>query len=425
MPAITAPRGTQDILPDRSPRWEWILRSHADLAQRSGYALLETPIFEATELFERGTGAGTDVVEKEMYTFRDRGDRSITLRPETTPSAVRAVLQAHLDQETRPVRVRYAGPQFRYDRPQAGRYRQFWQVGVEAIGEHSPGFDVEVVDLAWRYFQSLGIEGISLQLNTLGDLDDRTRYRAALVAYYTPHRQQLCDDCTRRLEINPLRLLDCKRDSGLVAGAPDIAGSLSAPSREFFERVQSGLRGRVPYRLNPRLVRGLDYYAHTTFEVWHESLQGAQNALGGGGRYDGLAAVLGFPSTPGVGYALGVERILHVCETAGLGPNAAQRTAITVISLDAASLNVALGHADQLRGAGREAVVDASDRRLDRRLRNAERSGSRVAVIVGSDEARDGTITVRDLVGRSQTTTPAAALGEHVDAILRKQQSDA
>ena len=282
---------------------------------------------------------------------------------------LRAVLAAHLDQERRPVRVHYAGPMFRYARPQAGRYHEFWQLGIEAIGERSPALDAEVIEVAWRFYEALGVSGLSLQVNTLGDIEDRLRYRAALVEYFTPLRDRLCDDCRRRLEVNPLRLLDCKRDAGLVSGAPQIGPSLSPESQGFFTQVTDLLSAAaIPFSLNPRLVRGLDYYAHTTFELWHESLQGAQNALGGGGRYDGLAEVLGFPPAPGSGYALGVERTLAVCREQGLGP-APRRDRVVVLGVGPTDAPAAARVAR--RAAGRRR------RRRARRLRPPARPPAR------------------------------------------------
>ena len=404
MPAITRPRGTNDLLPAEAPLRQWVLETHARVAAAHGYEPIDTPVFEATEMYERGTGAGTDVVEKEMFSFTDRGGRQLTLRPEGNPGVLRAVLAAHLDQERRPVRVRYAGPMFRYARPQAGRYHEFWQLGIEAIGERSPALDAEVIEVAWRFYEALGVGGLSLQVNTLGDIDDRLRYRAALVGYFEPLRDRLCEDCRRRLEVNPLRLLDCKRDAGLVSGAPQIGPSLSPESQGFFTRVTDLLTAAaIPFSLNPRLVRGLDYYAHTTFELWHESLQGAQNALGGGGRYDGLAEVLGFPPVPGSGYALGVERTIAVCRELGLGP-APRREGVVVLGVGLTDSPAAAGVARRLRAAGIAAVLDASDRRLDRRLATAARQGARAVVLVGAEEAAQGAATWKDLdTGRQQT----------------------
>ena len=404
MPAITRPRGTNDLLPAEAPLRQWVLDTHARVAAAHGYEPIDTPVFEATEMYERGTGAGTDVVEKEMFSFTDRGGRQLTLRPEGTPGVLRAVLAAHLDQERRPVRVRYAGPMFRYARPQAGRYHEFWQLGIEAIGERSPALDAEVIEVAWRFYEALEVSGLSLQVNTLGDIDDRLRYRAALVGYFEPLRDRLCEDCRRRLEVNPLRLLDCKRDAGLVSGAPQIGPSLSPESQGFFTRVTDLLTAAaIPFSLNPRLVRGLDYYAHTTFELWHELLQGAQNALGGGGRYDGLAEVLGFPPVPGSGYALGVERTIAVCRELGLGP-APRREGVVVLGVGLTDSPAAAGVARRLRAAGIAAVLDASDRRLDRRLATAARQGARAVVLVGAEEAAQGAATWKDLdTGRQQT----------------------
>jgi histidyl-tRNA synthetase len=406
MPPITRPRGTNDLLPAESGLRQWVLETHRRVAAAHGYQLIDTPVFEATEMYERGTGAGTDVVEKEMFSFTDRGGRALTLRPEGTPGVLRAVLAAHLEQAHRPVRVHYAGPMFRYARPQAGRYHEFWQLGIEAIGERSPALDAEVIEVAWRFYEALGVTGLSLQVNTLGDLDDRLRYRAALVEYYTPLQERLCEDCRRRLAVNPLRLLDCKRDSGLVSGAPQIGPSLGPESQAFFAEVTTLLAAAgIPFQLNPRLVRGLDYYAHTTFELWHEWLQGAQNALGGGGRYDGLAEVLGFPATPGSGYALGVERTLAVCREQGLGP-AARREQVVVLGIAGTDTPAAAAVARRLRVAGITAVLDASDRRLDRRLAAAARQGARAVVLVGEAEAAGGAATWKDLDSGHQETAP-------------------
>lgn len=418
MPPITRPRGTNDLLPADAPLWEWVIRTHAEVAAAHGYDPVETPLFEATEMYERGTGAGTDVVEKEMFSFTDRGGRELTLRPEGTPGVLRAVLAAHLDQERRPVRVRYAGPMFRYARPQAGRYHQFWQLGIEAIGERSADLDAEAVEVAWRFYERLGITGLSLQLNTLGDLEDRTRYRVALVGYYRPLRDRLCDDCRRRLEVNPLRLLDCKRDAALVADAPEIGPSLSAESTAFFARVRELLADAgIPYRLDPRLVRGLDYYAHTTFELWHETLRGAQNAVGGGGRYDGLAEVLGFPPVPGTGYALGVERTVALCVEQGLGPPGGPGW-VAVLGIGAAGNRAAAAVARGLRRGGLRTLLDAADRRLDRKLAAASRQGAQIAVMVGEEEAARGTATWKDLASGAQEACPVDRLGSELARAL-------
>jgi histidyl-tRNA synthetase len=420
VPPPSAPKGTHDLLPDTSSAWRWLHAVHAEVAELHGYRLVDTPIFEHTELFERGVGTGTDVVEKEMYTFTDRGGRSLTLRPEGTVGVLRAVLEHRLTDELRPVRAHYAGPMFRADRPQKGRFRQFHQVGVEAIGERSPQLDTEVVEMGWRFLAALGITGVVLQLNSLGDLDDRVRYREALLGYYRPLADRLCDDCRRRLEINPLRVLDCKRDQGLSVDAPLITDSLSDESTTHFAEVRAGLAAAgVPFELNPRLVRGLDYYAHTAFEFWHSSLQGAQNSLGGGGRYDGLAEAIGFPSAPGIGYAFGVERLLLVAAEQGTAPAPEPSCDAVVCSIGAGSAPVAAELARVLRAAGVRTILDATDRRIDRKLRNANRLGARVCVIVGEDEAREGAAMVRDLGRHTEERHAAERLVDAVTAALR------
>jgi len=420
MAEIAAPRGTHDILPAESSAWRWLLQTHAGIAESFGYRPIETPIIESTELFARGVGVETDIVEKQMFTFTDRGGRSLSLRPESTAGVVRAVLGARLDQERRPVRVHYQGPMFRAERPQAGRQHQFTQVGVECIGERSPELDAEVIEIAWRFFDALRLTGVRLQVNTLGDAEDRIRYRAALVSYYTPLRDRLCDDCKRRLDINPLRLLDCKKDADLAAGAPVIWELLDAGSKEFFNAVLTSLeQAGVIAHVNHRIVRGLDYYADTVFEFWHDSLHGAQNSLGGGGRYDGLAEILGLPPSPGTGYALGVERILMVGQRLGVIPAPDRDCDVVVCSVDSPQAHHAASLARDLRGAGLRVVLDVSDRRLDRKLRAADRLGALAAVIVGEDEVRDGTAVVRDLAEHAQqrvsATDVAAAVTRTVE----------
>lgn len=365
-----------------------------------GYQLIDTPVFESTELFARGVGSGTDIVDKEMYTFSDHKGRSLTLRPEGTAPVLRAVLGAHLDQRVRPVRVRYAMAMFRYDRPQDLRRRQFHQVGVECIGERDPCYDAEVIELAWRFMTELRIEGVVLQINSLGDRDDRLRYRDALRAYYTPLRDSLCADCRRRLDVNPLRLLDCKKDIQYVEDAPLLGDHLSELSRAYFAAVTAYLDGAgVPHTRNQRLVRGLDYYADTAFEFWHTSLAGAQNALGGGGRYDGLAEELGFPPTPGVGYALGVERLLRIATDQGVAPPPQPQAQLVICTVGPDAAERARGLARELRQRT-SVITDLTDRKLDKKLRDAGRLGALLVLIVGLD----GGLVLRNLQKRVQQT---------------------
>jgi histidyl-tRNA synthetase len=420
MPEIAAPRGTRDILPDEFAARRWLLETHRAVAESFGYRPIETPLIESTELFSRGVGADTDVVEKQMFTFEDRGGRSLTLRPEGTAGTLRAVLGAHLDQEVRPVRVHYAGPFFRAERPQAGRQHQFTQVGVECIGERSPELDAEIIEVAWRLFEALGITGIRLQVNSLGSPEDRARYRAALVAYYTPLEASLDDDCRRRLHTNPLRLLDCKRDAALAERAPVIWDSLAGASREHLTAVLRDLEAAgIDAIRNDRVVRGLDYYSDTVFEFWHDLLQGAQSSLGGGGRYDGLAELLGFPATAATGYALGVERMLILARALGTIPPVEPAAEVYVCSVEPAGAQVAADTARRLRDAGTRAVLDVAERRLDRKLRAAGKAGARVAVIIGENEVAGESAVVRDLDGHSQQTVPATELADTVTRILR------
>jgi histidyl-tRNA synthetase len=419
MTAIAAPRGTKDVLPADSTAWKWLLEAHREVAESFGYRYTETPIYEHTELFARAVGTDTDIVEKQMFTFEDRGGRSLALRPEGTAGVMRAVLGARIDQAINPVRVHYQGPMFRAERPQAGRQHQFTQLGIECIGARSPQLDVETIELAWRFFQRLNITGVHLQVNSLGSPEDRRRYRAALVAYYEPFRERLDDDCKRRLTTNPLRLLDCKADADLVADAPIAWDSLDEASRESFRDVQSGLAAAgIEATVNPRLVRGLDYYTDTVFEFWHEHLHGAQNALGGGGRYDGLATVLGLPDTPATGYALGVERILLIARELGVAPEAGPVADVLVCSIEPPQAGSAAQAARLIRRAGISAVLDVSDRRLDKKLRAADKLGVKVAVIVGEAEVAAASVVVRDLTERSQQTIAEADLQETVTRLL-------
>ncbi len=413
MSGISVSRGMRDILPPMSIFWEQIIARHNLLAGRYGYAPIETPILEATELFSRGVGSGTDVVEKEMYTLTDKGGRSLTLRPEATASVVRAALFAHLEQRTRPVRLRYSGPMFRYDRPQAGRYRQFSQVGVECIGELSPYLDFEVIALAMEFYAQCGLSGTSLQINSLGSREERAAYRSQLIAYYEPEVAHMCGDCQRRLHVNPLRLLDCKVDHRLAQAAPRLIDQLGPESRQHFETVQMCLaESGVGYVTNPLLVRGLDYYCHTVFEIWHESLDGAQNALGGGGRYDGLAETMGFPSCPGVGYSLGVDRLCAVLENREQSSQLREQlwTEVAILSVGDIAVfeawKAASRLAELIRGSGVSCSLDVSARKVDAKLKGALAMGARVALLLGEDELRNSEVAVRLLESRSQEQVP-------------------
>src|SRR5437016_4477400 len=310
-PVAQRPRGTQDILPVDQPYWDAMDHAAQDLAQRFGYLRIETPAFESTELFVRGVGDATDIVTKEMFTFADRGGRSLTLRPEGTAPIVRAYFDAGMQLEPQPVRLYYLGSYFGLDRPQCSRCLEFSQFGIEAIGDGSPLFVVEAVILAWKWFGALGLGGVSLHLNSIGDEVCRPAYRDLLREYYRPNLGELSADSRARFEKNPLRLFDSKepQDQALKRDAPRIVDHLCEPCAEAFTTVKETLEAEeIPFSLNSELVRGLDYYTRTVFEYQHVSLGGAQNALGGGRRYDGLAGALGYKPTAGIGFALGIER---------------------------------------------------------------------------------------------------------------------
>ena len=371
------------------------------VAANFGYRPIATPIFEATELFIRGVGDTTDVVRREMYTFPDRSGRSLTLRPENTAPVLRAFGESPLRQLPPPVRLSYSGPMFRYDRPGRGRYRQFHQFGVEAVGDPEAELDAEVIAVAWEWLGELGLGGIGLQLNSIGDASCRPAYRQALLDHFAPHLAQLPELDQERLRRNPLRILD-SRDPGteeLVASAPQTGDFLCDECRDAFGRVQAALLAyQIPFQLNPRLVRGLDYYVRTTFEVWHEDLLGAQNALFGGGRYDGLSELLGYPPAPGVGFAAGIERVVMLAPP---GPAPAQPQ-LVVCSAQPEAVAAAIDLAQRLRRDGLAVVTDVGRRSLKGKMRAAERSGAGAVSILGEDEIRTQRVTLRRLSSGDQ-----------------------
>jgi len=412
--------GMRDLLPGQTATWDLLHATARVLARKRGYGWVETPILEPTELFQRGVGGDTDVVEKEMYTFTDKGDRSVTLRPEATASAVRAYFDGGLQQATQPVRLYYWGPMFRYDRPQAGRYRQFFQYGVEAIGEASPGVDVEVVELARDWLGHCGLDNVTLELNSLGDSTCRPAYREALRDHFRPHLDTMCADCRRRFDVNPLRLLDCKKPSctPFQAGAPSPVDYLCEPCRAHYDEVRAQLRELgIAFNENPRLVRGLDYYTRTAFEFWAPDLEGAQNALGGGGRYDGLAAELGYAGTPGVGFAMGVDRVALALERAGKGlPERGTNTWVVPAAPGAERAAQVL--ARDLRAQGWSATVPFGGRSLKSAMRAAQKAGAACVLILGEEELAAGEVTVRDMRAATQVRLPRENVIAEVDRIL-------
>jgi histidyl-tRNA synthetase len=382
VPEHRAPIGTFDVLPPESSRWEELVARFGTAAERSGFGLLIQPLFEDYQVFSR-VGEATDIVRKEMYDFEDKGNRRMVLRPEGTAAVVRAFVQ---HRPTPPWKVWYGGPNFRYERPQAGRYRQFHQLGVEALGTDDPDIDVEVVALAWDFLGDIGLRRLRLLLNSLGDGTCRPPYRALLLTFLEAHRDQLCDEHRDRYVDNPLRVLDCKKPAcvAVTADAPLQIDHLCDDCAAHHARVQAGLDALgVPFSPAPRLVRGLDYYTRTTFELAGEALESAQNAVGGGGRYDGLVESLGGPPTPGIGFALGVERILLACDAEGV--LSAPERLVDVFVIDTTGGEQARDIAAALRAAGIRADRAYDNRSWKAQLRAAQRSRARLAVSVEAD----------------------------------------
>ncbi|MBV9263458.1 MAG: histidine--tRNA ligase [Candidatus Eremiobacteraeota bacterium] len=404
---LTAPRGTSDLLPPESARWSELEARIHRLAATFGYAEIRTPIFESTQLFVRGVGEQSDIVEKEMYTFTDRGGRSLTLRPEWTAPVVRAALEHDLF-SSGPLHLYYVGPIFRYERPQRGRYRQSHQFGVESFGSPAPEADVEVISLAWELVSEYEITDAHLQINSIGDERCRPQYRAALLAHFEPHLASMSADARRRAERNPLRLLDSKdpADEEHIATAPAFEAFLCAECREHFEAVKTYLQlAGVPFTVNPRIVRGLDYYGRTVFEITSNVL-GAQSSICGGGRYDGLVKALGGPDVPAVGFALGLERFMMALEALS-PPSAQRRRGVEAIALGAQARTLLTPLVTELRRRLAQPVfMDYEDRKLLAHLKIADRNRARYAIILGSEEIASGEIVLRDLERRTDRRLP-------------------
>jgi histidyl-tRNA synthetase len=410
MSSLQPVRGTQDLLPAQMRRHRTVSETARRVAERYGFEEMATPIFEFTEVFERPIGETTDIVSKEMYTFKDRGDEQITLRPEYTAGLMRAIISNGLTQNL-PLKIFAHGPMFRYERPQKGRFRQFHQIDVELVGAAQPQADIEVIAVGARILDELGVlSRTELELNTLGDGESRQAYRTALVAYYGGHLASLSEDSRRRLERNPLRILDSKdeADKQVNAGAPAYSDYLNPASRSFFDAVRRGLDDLgIAYRISPKLVRGLDYYCHTAFEFVTTDL-GAQGTVMGGGRYDGLVALMGGPDTPGVGWAAGIERLaMLIAEPAGVP------RPVAIIPIGEASEAPARRLAEQLRRAG--FVVDQGySGNVGKRMKRANKIAARLAVLLGEDELKRNAVMLRDLDTGEQDEVPLAALEDRL-----------
>ena len=402
--ALAAPKGTRDLLPPESWAWQEVLRVAADTFAAAGYAPIETPIFEHTEVFERGVGEATEVVGKQMYTFTDRGGRSLTLRPEGTAPVMRAVLEHNLHRGSLPIKVSYAGPMFRQERPQKGRYRQFFQVGIEAIGSDDPRVDAEVIEVGSRFYRAAGVE-TKLLLNSIGHVDPSCRqgYMKILVEFLQANESSLAAEDRQRIQTNPLRTFDSKeaKTVEVMREAPVITDHLCAACAEHFEAVK-GLLGDVGvvFELQPTLVRGLDYYTRTACE-WTASGLGSQDAVGGGGRYDGLSESLGGPPLPGIGIAPGIDRIVLARSS---DQAASGRVEVYVVALGDEAQREAFKLVSRLRGSGIGADLDLMGRSMKGQMKDASRSGARWAVILGADELATGRVTLKDLASSEQET---------------------
>ena len=413
---MQALKGTHDILPEEVYKWDYMEGVIRDVCARYGYKEIRTPIIEATELFQRGIGDTTDVVTKEMYTFTDRGNRSVTLRPENTASAVRAYLEHKMYGDQQVHKMFYIGSMFRYDRPQAGRYREFHQFGLEVLGASSPLADAGVIAMACEIFHKLGLRDLDLHLNSIGDKNCRPAYRQKLIEFFEGKKDQLCDDCRERLYKNPLRILDCKEEGCKKAsvGAPEITDYLCDDCHAKFEAVKHYLDGLgISYTVDPRLVRGLDYYTNTAFEIQYPPL-GAQSAVCGGGRYDGLVEEIGGPSTPGIGFAIGLERLLLALEMQNLipAPKSQQRVYIAALGEDAVAEGFKIQ--EELRGLGVLTDMDLQGRSLKGQMKQAGKLDSQFTVIIGSNELEKGAAAVKNMADGTQEDIPFAEVAGYI-----------
>ncbi|MFN5513334.1 MAG: histidine--tRNA ligase [Cyanobacteriota bacterium] len=423
MTAIQAIRGTRDILPGESGYWQYLEKVAQDVLGRAGYQEIRTPIFEQTALFERGIGEGTDVVGKEMYSFLDRGERPVTLRPEGTAGVARAYIEHGLQTQGAVQRIWYQGPMFRYERPQAGRQRQFHQIGLELLGSADPRADGEAIALATAILQSLGLTHLTLTLNSVGNGADRQAYRQALVAYLTPLRESLDPDSQSRLERNPLRILDSKdpKTQEIVQAAPSILDYLSPESQRHFEQVQTLLTDLgIDYQITPSLVRGLDYYTHTAFEIQSADL-GAQATVCGGGRYDGLIGALGGPTTPAIGWAMGVERLILLLQQSLPAPD--QRPDFYLASRGAAAERLAFTLAQKLRGEQFRVELDLSGSAFSKQLKRAALRGAAACLILGEEEAASETVQLKWLATQTQERLELGEFWGQIEEIRRRLEN--
>ncbi|RYS25462.1 histidine--tRNA ligase [Staphylococcus pseudintermedius] len=407
---IHIPRGTQDILPEETTKWRYIENQLHKLMEVYNYQEIRTPIFESTDLFARGVGDSTDVVQKEMYTFKDKGDRSITLRPEGTAAVVRSYIENKMQGlPNQPVKLYYNGPMFRYERKQKGRYRQFNQFGVEAIGAENPSMDAEVLAMVMHIYQSFGLKKLKLVINSVGDAESRVDYQNALREHFQPVIHNYCKDCQQRIKTNPMRILDCKvdRHQPEIQTAPSITDFLNDYSKDYFEAVKSHLdRLGVPYEVDPKLVRGLDYYTHTAFELMmdNEAYDGAITTLCGGGRYNGLLELLDGPSETGIGFALSIERLLLALEEEGIEFPQTQHIDLFVATMGEKADDFAVTLLNRLRHAGISVDKDYLSRKLKGQMKQADRLNATYTIVIGDQELEAGEVAVKHMAtGESRT----------------------
>lgn len=421
-------RGMKDILPSEQAYWDWIRTRVFELARDYSFGHITTPVLEQEALFVRSIGEGTDIVEKEMFAFSDQGEDKLVMRPEATASIVRAYNEHGMVNLPQPVKLFYYGPMFRRERPQAGRYREFNQYGFEVLGEEQPIVDAQLMVMAYNFFKELGLP-VSLQVNSLGNAASRTKYRKELSDYFKPRRNQLCDDCKKRLLNNPLRVLDCKVPTcvELAVDAPQIVDYLDEVDNKHFTQVLEYLEElEVPYILNPRIIRGLDYYSRTTFEIWPENEADArQSTLGGGGRYDGLAEMLGGRPTPACGFAVGIERVILKLKEAGLTPPNLSAPEVYVAQLGDQSRRKALLLYERLRREGFLVAENFSKEGIKAQLESANRQDIKIALILGQKENIDGTILIRDMESGTQEVLNFDKVTNELKRRLRKNGNGA
>ncbi|QSS99066.1 histidine--tRNA ligase [Pontibacillus sp. ALD_SL1] len=426
--SLKGPRGTQDILPGEVEKWQFVESVLSDVCRRYNYKEVRTPIFEHTELFQRGVGDSTDIVQKEMYTFEDRGGRSLTLRPEGTASVVRSFVQNKVyGLPNQPTKYYYFGPMFRYERPQQGRMRQFVQFGIEALGSDDPAIDAEVIALAMNSYQELGLQSLKLVLNSLGDQESREEHRKALISHFDPHREELCEDCQLRLDQNPMRVLDCKKDKDhpAMSTAPSILEYLNDYSRTYFENVKSYLdKMGIPYTIDPNLVRGLDYYNHTAFEIMSESEGfGAITTLSGGGRYNGLVEEIGGPETSGIGFAMSIERLLMALEAEGVTLPLEEKLDCYIVALGEEAEKEAAGVVYQLRKAGIQVDKDYAGKKVKAQFKSADRLQAKYVLVLGENELANEQINVKRMATGDQETIALADVVEYMKNEFKGEQS--